>query len=291
MNGDRDRKLETKPASTTLRAFAASVLLGGSLDAKLRSPPARLTDDDPVGADVPMAPARDPGIAIETETKKKRKVPPLVGMPDPAQRVRIVHALMNHELQAIELFAWAVLRYPGAPRAFRHGLVRVLGEEQTHFRLYANCLERLGARFGDWPLSAYFWSKASELTTPARFVACMCLTFENANLDHALDLSAAAAGTGEAELAAVLQRVHDDELGHVRFGWRWLERFKRSDQTMTDAYHEHVVWPLRPALARGATFHRESRERIGLDEEFVALLEEARRPRALYKFDKPGREE
>ena len=30
-------------------------------------------------------------------------------MRDPAQRARILHALANHELQAIELFAWALL--------------------------------------------------------------------------------------------------------------------------------------------------------------------------------------
>ncbi len=283
-------ELQSNFEGASRREFAEAIVLGGSIEEKLRTPPARLVDDDSRPVRVPRAPGRDASIAIETDPRKKRRVPPIEGMPDPRQRVRIVHALMNHELQAIELFAWAVLRYPDAPRAFRHGLVRILAEEQTHFRLYDGCLRRLGARFGDWPLSGYFWSKAAELDTPARFVACMGLTFENANLDHAVDLAAAADAAGDAALARVLRRVHEDELGHVRFGWRWLRRFKRPEQTMVEAYHEHVVWPLRPALARGDTFHRESRDRIGLDEEFVRMLEEADRPRALYKFEKSGRE-
>ena len=53
-------------------------------------------------------------------------------------------------------------------------------------------VEAHGATFGDYPLSGYFWSKVDEIGTPIRFVCSMCLTFENANLDHALDLAAAA---------------------------------------------------------------------------------------------------
>jgi len=36
------------------------------------------------------------------------------------------HALANHELQAIELFAWAVLAFPDTPIAFRRGLIAIL---------------------------------------------------------------------------------------------------------------------------------------------------------------------
>src|SRR4029079_5018404 len=61
------------------------------------------------------------------------RVPPIAGMRDPAQRVRILHALANHELQAIELFAWALLAFPDAPIAFRRGLVAILAPESWHF--------------------------------------------------------------------------------------------------------------------------------------------------------------
>ena len=277
--------------SGTLRTFAESVLLGGTLAEKLRRPPGGISDEDPVPAETPLAPGRSPEIAIETDAKRKKRVPPVEGMPDPSQRVRIVHSLMNHELQAVEMFAWAILRFPDAPRAFRNGLLAILAEEQKHFDLYRVCLERLGARFGQWPLSGYFWSKAQCLDTPSRFVAAMCLTFESANLDHSLDLEAAAAAAGDDELARALRVVHEDELGHVRFGWKWLSAFKPDAQTTTEAYLENVVWPLRPVLARGPTLHRESRERAGLDAEFIDLLEEAARPKALYRFEKPPAKE
>jgi uncharacterized ferritin-like protein (DUF455 family) len=201
-------------------------------------------------------------------------------MADPAQRARILHGLANHELQAIELFAWALLAFPDAPAAFRRGLVAILAEEQVHCRLYLERLAALGGRFGDQPVTGYFWSKAKDLTTPARFVAAMCLTFENANLDHAAELERAARAAGDAATADVLARVHRDEVRHVRFGWRWLRRFKDARRTMTQAYLDNVAWPLRPGLARGATFDPASREAAGMDAEFIALLAGSKRPAA-----------
>ncbi len=271
-----------------IREFAERVILDPSLAVKLAPPPAELIDDDREPRELPPAPNRAPELRIETDAKRKRKVPPREGMPDVRQRVRILHGLANHELQAIELFAWALLRFPAAPRAFRRGIVKILAEEQLHCRLYLDRIAALGGRFGDEPLSGYFWSKIESCTTALRFICAMCLTFENANLDHALDLADAAAACGDPETAAVLVKVHDDELGHVRFGWRWLARLKLESQTMTEAYLANLAWPLRPVLARGPDFRRASRERVGLDEEFIGLLEQASRPRALYRIEKFG---
>lgn len=266
--------------------FAHGVLTADTLEGKLTSPPARLPDDGPPIDPVPDLPGRPAGLEIATSSAKKRKVPPIEGMPDPAQRVRILHGLANHEFQAVELFAWALLKFHDAPVRFRRGLLRILAEEQEHMRLYLERIAAHGGRFGDEPLSGYFWSKVGDLTTPVRFVCSMALTFESANLDHAVELCRAAREAGDPQTAEVLEKVHVDELDHVRFGWLWLKRFKRSEQSMTEAYLDNIAWPLRPMLARGPVFHRDSRERAGLDHEFIQLLEGAIRPKALYRFEK-----
>jgi uncharacterized ferritin-like protein (DUF455 family) len=270
-----------------LSEYARSIVLSGALVAKLAPPPARFTDERAGSGDAPSGPGRDPDIAIETDSRKKKKVPPAGGYLDPAQRGRILHALANHELQAIELFAWALLAFPTAPQAFRRGLLAVLAEEQKHFRLYQQRLEAHGLEFGALPLSGYFWTRARTLTTPLEFVCAMCLTFENANLDHALALEAAALRAGDAATARVLRIVHDDELGHVRFGLRWLEQWKEPNESVFDAWRKHLAFPLRPELARGEDFHPDSRRAVGLDETFIASLAAAQRPRALYRFEKP----
>jgi len=253
-----------------IRDFARTVITTEDLVRKLGAPPAGLTDEE-LG---PPLRIERPGRPLALRFQRLIEVPSSEGMPDPAQRPRILHALANHELQAAELFAWALLAFPDAPKDFRQGLLRILADEQRHTRMYIARVEDAGARFGDYPVNGYFWSKIESITTPLRFLCAMSLTFENANLDHTLEYEEAARRAGDAKTAAVIERVHLDEIEHVRFGWTWLQIFKRRDESAWDAYRANLTWPLRPAKARGRTFHREGREAAGLGAEFIRRLEE-----------------
>ena len=274
-----------QPAMTA-RDHARAIVAGRSLDAKLVPPPEEPVLGEP-GAHEPErwdAPGRPGELAIASG--RDARVPPLAGMRDPRQRARILHALANHELQAIELFAWAQLAFPDTPVAFRRGLLAILADEQRHFELYRDRLASLGARFGDHPVTGHFWNKLDHLASPLGFVCTMCLTFENANLDFAGDYAAAARACGDLATAAAIDRVHADEIRHVHFGWVWLRRFTGAgDDTdssgvgdgsaggdMWQAYLRNVRPPLGPRRARGARFDREARRRAGLDEAFIDAL-------------------
>ena len=223
------------------------------------------------------APGRPPELAIVPG--RRARVPPIAGMKDPAQRARILHALANHELQAIELFAWALLAFPAAPAAYRRGLVAILGDEQRHLALYIERLAAHATRFGDHPVTGHFWNKLDHFTSPLEFACAMGLTFENANLDLAGDYAEAARAAGDDATAAALERVHADEIRHVHFAWVWLRRLA-GDVDPWRAYLANVRFPLGPARARGPRFDRDARRRAGLDEAFVDALEsvEATRP-------------
>jgi uncharacterized ferritin-like protein (DUF455 family) len=253
-----------------IRDFARALLLTEDLAAKLAPAPGPLTDDDPGPPFRAGAPGRPPHLHFQSV-----EVPSIEGMHDPAQRRRILHALANHELQAAELFAWALLAFPDAPREFRRGLLPILDDEQRHTRMYIARLEDTGARFGDFPVNGYFWSKVESITSPLRFLCAMSLTFENANLDHTQEYAEAARRAGDVKTAAVIERVHLDEIEHVRFGWTWLQVFKEQDESAWDAFRANLTWPLRPAKARGRTFDREGRAAAGLDAEFIRRLEES----------------
>jgi uncharacterized ferritin-like protein (DUF455 family) len=255
-----------------LRAFALAVLQSEDLEVKLAPPPAELTDENPGPPLRAAGPGRPPNLRIAPGGTVD--APSVAGLHDPAQRPRILHALANHELQAAELFAWALLAFPDAPAGFRRGLLKVLQDEQRHTRMYIARLEESGARFGDLPVSGYFWKKVDSITSPLRFICAMSLTFENANLDYTVDSAEAARRAGDARTAAVIDRVHLDEIEHVRFGWTWLQVFKRQDDSAWDAFRANLTWPLRPLRARGTTFHRRGREAAGLDAEFIRKLEE-----------------
>jgi len=256
-----------------VRDYARRIVESDVLADKLVAPADALVLEDTGEPLRIAAPGRPANLAIRAA--RTVKVPPLAGFRDPAQRARILASLANHELQAIELFAWALLAYPDAPLAFRRGLVAILADEQRHFALYCEriaAVTRGGAQFGDHPVTGHFWNKLDHLATPLDFVCAMGLTFENANLDFAGDYARAARECGDEATAAVLDRVHTDEISHVHFAWIWLRRFA-GDVDPWQAYNAHVKFPLGPRRARGAQFDREARRRAGFDEAFIAALE------------------
>ncbi|MFT3692339.1 MAG: DUF455 family protein [Kofleriaceae bacterium] len=259
------------------RDYATSIVLGDTLAAKLAPPPDDLVYEDAEPPLILTAPGRPPELAIVPG--REARVPPIAGMRDPKQRARILHALANHELQAIELFAWAVLAYPDAPMQFRRGLVAILVEEQRHFGLYVDRLTALQTTFGDHPVTGHFWGKLDQFATPLGFACAMGMTFEHANLDFCGDYAAAAKACGDHATAAALEQVHTDEIKHVHFGWLWMKRFA-GDRDPWDVYTETIKPPLGPHRARGARMDHEARRRAGIDDAFIAKLEEiaAKRP-------------
>ncbi len=255
---------------TSAHAFARAVVLATDLDAKLAPASAEVV----VGAEpgVPEwlpGPGRPPG--LEPRRGREVSVPPIEGMADRDQRARILHALGNHELQAAELFAWALCGFADAPRPFRTGLWKILGDEQRHARAYFGRAAELGRRPLDCPVTGHFWNYRERLTTPLGFVCTMGLTFENANLDLAAAYADAARAVGDGATAAILDEVVADEVDHVRFAATWLGKLAPGE-TMLAAYQRTVEFPLGLARARGVEVDRAARQRAGLDDEFIAAL-------------------
>lgn len=253
-----------------LREFAEKIVCSEGLAEKLTPPSCAPTDEDPGNARRMDGPGRVSTLRICPA--RDNRVPSIEGMQDPKQRAKIVHAFANHELQAVELFAWALLAFPDAPSEFRRGLLTILLDEQRHTRMYLARLADWGMSLGEYPLTGYFWNKVPGFHSPLRFICAMSLTFENANLDHTVNYSEAARSIGDPKTATIIEQVHKDEIRHVRFGWRWLHEFKEDDLDAWEAYCDNVTWPLRAALARSDPFHREGRREAGIDHDFIERL-------------------
>jgi uncharacterized ferritin-like protein (DUF455 family) len=180
---------------------------------------------------------------------------------------------------AVELFAWALLRWPKLPAALRRGWLGILAEEQAHCRLYLSRLAAHGSRIEEHSLSGYFWRQAPAIAASPHgakaFLCAMGLTLEQANLDFSLTYRDAFRDAGDEESARVCQRVHDDEVQHVRLAATWLERLSQpnaggaSPLRDIDLYLEAVPFPMSPARAKGRRFDVPARRRAGLSEEFI----------------------
>ncbi len=207
------------------------------------------------------------------------KLPQLHELEDPYARAVCLERFANHELMAVELFAWALLAYPEMPAGLRRGLLHVLEEEQGHVRLYVDRLTDLGSGLGQNQLSDYFWQQVPGIRAsangPAAFLCVMGLTLEQANLDFSL-LYRDAFHRHEDELsAAAMHEVHLDEISHVRLAARWLTKVTGSERDV-DAYAEHVPYPLSAARAKGRRFDVAARKRAGLSDDFIEYVRNAR---------------
>jgi uncharacterized ferritin-like protein (DUF455 family) len=255
----------------TICQFAERVLLSESLDAKLARPPGSLADDAPG----PPRRIALPGRPAELRFAPRRAAPAMPrpgALRDPLKRGLAHHILANHELQALEVMAFVLLAFPDAPPEFRHGLVAVMEDEQRHTRMHVERAAELGVAFGDWPINSYIWSKAQRFQSVLDFLAGMSLTFEGRNLDHTLEFAEHFAQAGDLRSSAVMRAIHRDEIGHVRFGMRWLRRLKPPEQSDWDAYVAHLHWPLRAEKSVGKVFNRQPRLEAGMTAEFVEGL-------------------
>ena len=263
-----------------LRDLATQIMDGPTLDHKLLEPPeglAALTDHDPGPATPWREPAREPRLAISPKAAR-RSLPHPDSLRDVAMRRRVLHTFANHELMAVELMAWALLAYPEAPAAFRRGLAWLIVEEQRHVRLYVERLEALGGALGQEPLNDHFWRVAPELKTPLQWVCAMNLTFEQANLDHAPEFAAHMRRAQDEQSALLLEQIERDEIHHVAFGARWLERLAPQEQRhdLFALFERSLTGHHSPARAKGrARFNEQARQAAGLPQAFIDAMRQA----------------
>ncbi|MCA9653927.1 MAG: DUF455 family protein, partial [Myxococcales bacterium] len=275
----------------TARQWAERVLLGRTLEDKLWRPEA-ITDERPGPAiEPPPRPGRPPGLAPSDEAAVAP--PKEAELLDPRARGRLLHGFANHELLALELMALALLRFPDAPPSFRRGLVRTLGEEQEHLRLYLRRMGELGVELGEQPLGSFFWWVMAPMPSPLDYVAHMALTFEQANLDFARAYAVMLRRAGDEASATILDRVHADEVGHVKLGLVWLERWRERGPSLFEAHRRALRAPITPRRARGLGFDRAGRREAGLPDDYVeqlACFEASRGPAPVVHLFEPTAE-
>ena len=217
----------------------------------------------------PDRPGRPPELRV---VAKSPRTPRPAALRRPEVRAELLHTLAHHELQAAELFAWAVLAFPDTPQAFRAGLVRLAQDELRHLRLYDRELRRLGFAYGAFPVRDWFWERVSTCPDAASFVALQGLGLEGANLEHAARLAQQLRAGGDPEAAAVLEQVEREEISHVAFAVRWFQELT-GEPLDYDRWRECLPRPLTPAILRGPALNRAARRRAGLDETFMSRLE------------------
>src|SRR5262245_26278348 len=200
---------ECAPAPGTVEDWCWTLVTTCDLEGKLSPLPSPERWEDPPRARRLPFPGRPP---VLRSIARAPRTPRPGALASARARAHLVHTFLHHELQAAELFAWAVLAFPATPRAFRAGLLHLCREELAHLALYREHLERLGSAVGAFPVRDWFWERVGRVPDALAFVALLGLGLEGANLEHSARFAAWFRAAGDEEGARILEHVGREEI-------------------------------------------------------------------------------
>jgi uncharacterized ferritin-like protein (DUF455 family) len=255
-----------------LSAWAEAYVTSTSLAYKLQPPtPPEPGAPEPRPSKLP-SPGRPPELTV---TARSEKTPSAGALRAEGPRARLLHTFWHHELQAAELFCWALVAFPDTPEAFRRGLLKVFHDEVRHLGLYTQYLRDVGHPAGSFPVRDWFWQRVPAAREPSAFVATLGLGFEGANLDHAARFGERLAAAGDDAGASLQDTIRREEVAHVAFALKWFRVFtgEGTGGALFDRWAQALPEPLSPWVLRARPMNRDDRRRAGLDEVFLDRLE------------------
>ncbi|OUD15286.1 ferritin-like domain-containing protein [Thioflexithrix psekupsensis] len=189
---------------------------------------------------------------VDPKTVPRRRLGTLHG------QAALLHALAHIEFNAINL-AWdAVYRFRDLPRAYYDDWVKVAYEEAFHFKLLQRQLQHFSLDYGDLPAHNGLWEMAiATETDPLLRMALVPRLLEARGLDATPSLIHRLKTQKNNALAAILDIILHDEIGHVAIGSRWFcylcqQRGLPPESTFYQLLKKHFTGQLRPPFNHAA---------------------------------------
>lgn len=137
-------------------------------------------------------------------------------------RLTLVHAIAHIEFNAINLALDAVYRFQSMPEQYYTDWCRVAAEEAQHFTMLSDYMNRHGLSYGDLCAHNGLWEMAvkTDFDVLVR-MALVPRVLEARGLDVTPTMIEKLVPTGDGELISILERIFDDEIGHVKIGNFW----------------------------------------------------------------------
>ena len=135
-------------------------------------------------------------------------------------RLALWHAIAHIEFVAIDLALDMAGRFGAAMgEAFTGDFLSVAADEAMHFALIERKLRALGSHYGALPVHDGLWeaAHATRHDVAAR-LAVVPMVLEARGLDVTPGIIVRVRAQGDAHGAAILERILDDEICHVRIG-------------------------------------------------------------------------
>lgn len=135
-------------------------------------------------------------------------------------RIALWHSLAHIEFVAIDLALDMAGRFGAAMgAAFTGDFLAIAAEEAMHFALIDRHLRSMGSFYGALPAHGGLWDAAHETQSDvAARLAVVPMVLEARGLDVTPAMLDRVRGSGDRIGAAILQRILNDEIRHVRTG-------------------------------------------------------------------------
>ena len=141
-------------------------------------------------------------------------------------RIALIHAITHIEFNAVNL-AWdAIYRFRGLPHAYYADWLKVAREESLHFQLLRDRLRELGSDYGELPAHDGLWDMARRTAHDVLVrMALVPRVLEARGLDVTPGMIKKLSHYQDTETVAILERILEDEIGHVAIGSHWYKVF------------------------------------------------------------------
>ncbi len=188
-------------------------------------------------------------------------------------RLSLVHAIVHIEFNAINLALDAVYRFQNMPEQYYSDWCRVAAEEALHFTMLSDYLKLHGMVYGDLTAHNGLWEMAvkTDFDVMTR-MALVPRVLEARGLDVTPGMIEKLQTAGDIQLISILQKIFDDEIGHVKIGSYWYktlceERSLEPQKTFLELIKKYMQG------ARFGPFDTEARLQAGFShEEMQSLL-------------------
>lgn len=161
-------------------------------------------------------------------------------------RLTLVHAIAHIEFNAINLALDAVYRFQDMPRQYYSDWCLVAAEEALHFTMLSDYLASHGMAYGDLPAHNGLWEMAvkTDFDVLVR-MALVPRVLEARGLDVTPGMIKKLQSTGDTKLIEILQKIFEDEIGHVKIGTYWYkslckDRQLQADETFLQLIDKHM---------------------------------------------------
>jgi uncharacterized ferritin-like protein (DUF455 family) len=141
----------------------------------------------------------------------------------PEELGRSMHGQVDAELVAAEVMGRNIYEYPKMPLAFHVAMARQVWDEVRHAHIAIKFLERIGKKFGDYPVTHLGYSHHYVFDLIGRLVMFNRISEGGAMCGASQQSKEILASGGDPKVAEYFDYIFADEVAHVYNGDHWAK--------------------------------------------------------------------